>query len=69
MPAATAPEPPPPAPAPVISSTTPTTVKPTMSKRASLRQASQGPSSLNIPLGGTGDSSGGSSMPNLSIGK
>jgi len=60
------PEPPPPAPAPVISSTTPTTVKPTMSKRASLRQASQGPSSLNIPLGGTG---GGSSMPNLSIGK
>lgn len=63
------PEPPPPAPAPVITSTTPTTVKPTMSKRASLRQASQGPSGLNIPLGGTGGSSGGSSMPNLSIGK
>ena len=66
MPAA--PEPPPPAPAPVISNaTTPTTVKPTMSKRASLRQASQGTSSLNIPLGGTGG--GGSSMTNLSIGK
>jgi hypothetical protein len=62
------PEPPPPAPASVISSTTPTTVKPTMSKRASLRQASQGPSSLNIPLGGT---AGGAvpSMTNLSIGK
>jgi hypothetical protein len=65
MPAA--PEPPPPAPAPVITSTTPTTVKPTMSKRASLRQASQGTSSLTIPLGGTGG--GGSSMTNLSIGK
>jgi hypothetical protein len=62
------PEPPPPAPAPVVSSTTPTTVKPTMSKRASMRQASQGPSSLNIPLGGT-SGGGGSSMPNLSIGK
>ena len=67
MPAA--PEPPPPAPAPVISSTTPTTVKPTMSKRASLRQASQGTSSLNIPLGGTGGGGSTSSMTNLSIGK
>jgi len=66
MPAA--PEPPPPAPAPVISNaTTPTTVKPTMSKRASLRQASQGTSSLNIPLGGTGGAV--PSMTNLSIGK
>ena len=68
MPAA--PEPPPPAPAPVISNaTTPTTVKPTMSKRASLRQASQGTSSLNIPLGGTGGGGSTSSMTNLSIGK
>ena len=68
MPAA--PEPPPPAPAPVISNaTTPTTVKPTMSKRASLRQASQGTSSLNIPLGGTGGGGSTPSMTNLSIGK
>ena len=68
MPAA--PEPPPPAPAPVISNaTTPTTIKPTMSKRASLRQASQGTSSLNIPLGGTGGSGSTPSMTNLSIGK
>ena len=66
--AAAAPEPPPPAPAPVITSTTPTTVKPAMSKRASLRQASQGPSGLNIPLGGTGGGST-TSMTNLSIGK
>ena len=68
MPAA--PEPPPPAPAPVITNaTTPTTVKPTMSKRASLRQASQGTSSLNIPLGGTGGGGSTPSMTNLSIGK
>ena len=69
MPAA--PEPPAPisAPSPVISSTTPTTVKPTMSKRASLRQASQGTSSLNIPLGGTGGGGSTPSMTNLSIGK
>jgi hypothetical protein len=64
------PEPPPPPPAPVISSTQPTTVKPTMSKRASLRQASQGTSSLNIPLGGSsGGGSVSSSLSNLSIGK
>jgi hypothetical protein len=61
-----APEPPPPAPAPVITSTEPTTVKPTKSKRESMRQASQGTSSLSIPL-----STGGitPSMTNLSIGK
>lgn len=63
------PEPPPPAPAPVITSTQPTTVKPTMSKRASLRQASQGTSSLNIPLGGTGGGASTTSLSNLSIGK
>jgi hypothetical protein len=61
------PEPPAPAPAPVITSTEPTTVKPTRSKRESLQQASRGASSLTIPL-----STGGaipSSMTNLSIGK
>lgn len=63
------PEPPPPPPAPVITSTQPTTVKPTMSKRASLRQASQGTSSLNIPLGGTGGGASTTSLSNLSIGK
>lgn len=64
------PEPPPPPPAPVVSSTEPTVVKPTMSKRASLRQASQGTSSLTIPLGGTGTGGGSStSLSNLSIGK
>jgi len=69
MPAA--PEPPPPPPSPVIpEGATPTTVKPSMSKRASLRQASQGPSGLNIPLGGTNSGGGStSSMTNLSIGK
>ena len=69
MPAAPEPPAPIPAPSPVISSTTPTTVKPTMSKRASLRQASQGTSSLNIPLGGTGGGGLTPSMTNLSIGK
>jgi hypothetical protein len=63
------PEPPPPPPAPVITGNQPTTVKPTMSKRASLRQASQGTSSLNIPLGGTGGGASTTSLSNLSIGK
>ena len=63
------PEPPAPPPAPVITGTQPTTVKPTMSKRASLRQASQGTSSLNIPLGGTGGGASTTSLSNLSIGK
>ena len=60
------PEPPAPAPAPVITSTEPTTVKTTRSKRESLQQASKGTSSLIIPL-----STGGAtpSMTNLSIGK
>jgi hypothetical protein len=60
------PEPPAPPPAPVITSTEPTTVKPTRSKRESLQQASRGTSSLTIPL-----STGGAtpSMTNLSIGK
>jgi hypothetical protein len=60
------PEPPAPAPAPVITSTEPTTVKTTRSKRESLQQASRGTSSLTIPL-----STGGAtpSMTNLSIGK
>ena len=60
------PEPPAPAPAPVITSTEPTTVKPTKSKRESLQQATRGPSGLTIPL-----STGGAapSMTNLSIGK
>ena len=60
------PEPPAPAPAPVITSTEPTTVKTTRSKRESLQQASKGTSSLTIPL-----STGGAtpSMTNLSIGK
>ena len=60
------PEPPAPAPAPVITSTEPTTVKPTKSKRESLQQANRGPSGLTIPL-----STGGAppSMTNLSIGK
>jgi hypothetical protein len=60
------PEPPAPAPAPVITSTEPTTVKTTRSKRESLQQAGKGTSSLTIPL-----STGGAtpSMTNLSIGK
>ena len=60
------PEPPAPAPAPVITSTEPTTVKPTKSKRESLQQASRGPSGLTIPLSTGGATS---SMTNLSIGK
>ena len=63
------PEPPAPAPAPVVTSTEPTTVKPTKSKRASMRQASQGTSSLLIPLGGCGGGTMSSSLSNLSIGK
>jgi hypothetical protein len=63
------PEPPPPAPTPVTSGTTPTTIRPTTSKRASMRQAAQGPSSLNIPLGGGATGAAPSSMTNLSIGK
>jgi hypothetical protein len=60
------PEPPAPAPAPVITSTEPTTVKPTRSKRESLQQATRGPSGLTIPLSTGGATS---SMTNLSIGK
>ena len=65
------PEPPPPPPAPVITGTQPTTVKP-LSKRATMQQASRGPSSLSIPLGGSVGGAGGStstSLSNLSIGK
>ena len=62
------PEPPPPVPAPVqaTADTTPTTVKPSKSKRESLQQAGKGTSNLTIPL-----STGGAtpSMTNLSIGK
>ena len=54
------PEPPPPAPEPVIAPGTPPTTIKTPSKRASLRQASQGPVGLQIPL------STGGAMPNLS---
>ena len=65
-----APEPPPPAPAPVITSTEPTTIKPTRTKRESLQQASKGTSSLSIPLSTGGASSAMTpSMTNLSIGK
>ena len=60
------PEPPAPAPAPVITSTEPTTVKTTRSKRESLQQASRGPSGLTIPLS-TGSMPG--SSTNLSIGQ
>ena len=64
------PEAPPPPPLPPVSTgTQPVTVKPIMSKRASLRQASQGPSSLSIPLGGAGGGAATPSMSNLSIGK
>jgi hypothetical protein len=65
MPAAPeAPTPPPSAPIPV-GDTKPTTIKRPMSQRASLRQASQGPAGLTIPL-----STGGmnASTANLSIG-
>lgn len=64
------PEPPTPAPTPVITSTEPTTVKPTRTKRESLQQASKGTSSLSIPLSTGGASSAMTpSMTNLSIGK
>lgn len=59
------PAPPPPPPEPVIApGTEPTAIK-TISKRASLRQASQGTGNLTIPL-----STGGTmpSMSNLRIG-
>ena len=65
-PAPQAPPPPPDAPIPVTpENAKPVTVKPTMTKRESLRQASKGTSSLSIPL-----STGGmdASTPNLSIG-
>jgi len=65
------PEPPPPPPAPVITDTKPLAIKP-MSKRASMQQASRGPSSLSIPLGGSSGGAGGASstsLSNLSIGK
>lgn len=65
------PEPPPPPPAPVITDTKPLVIKP-MSKRASMQQASRGPSSLSIPLGGSSGGAGGASstsLSNLSIGK
>ena len=60
------PEPPPPVPAPVQTTTEPTTVKTSKSKRESLQQAGKGTSSLTIPL-----SMGGAtpSTTNLSIGK
>ena len=45
--------------------TKPTTVKPSMTKRASLQQASKGTSALTIPLSMGGMSAG---APNLSIG-
>ena len=65
------PEPPPPPPAPVITGTQPMTIKQPLSKRASMQQASRGPSSLSIPLGGTASGGGGAStsLSNLSIGK
>lgn len=54
------PEPPPPPPESVIApGAQPTTIK-TISKRASMKQASQGPSGLTIPL------STGGAMPSLS---
>jgi hypothetical protein len=60
-----APAPPPQAPIPVTEGTKPATIKQPMSQRASLRQASKGPSALTIPL-----STGGmtTSTTNLSIG-
>ena len=65
------PEPPPPPPAPVVTGNQPTTVKPTTSKRSAMQQASRGPSSLSIPLGGTASGGGdaSTSLSNLSIGK
>ena len=62
------PEPPPPPPEPIIKDAQPTVVK-TMSKRASLRQASQGPSGLTIPLGGVGGGGSNTSLSNLRIGQ
>lgn len=63
------PEPPPPPPAPVVSPTAqPTVVKPTMTKRASLQQASKGTSSLTIPLGTGGAMPPTPPSTNLTIG-
>ena len=60
------PEAPAPPPQPVMpEGTKPTTVKPSMTKRASLQQASKGTSALTIPLSTGGMTAG---APNLSIG-
>jgi hypothetical protein len=62
------PPPPPPAPVPVFtSSDSPQAIKPTLSKRAALRKAKSGSSTLSIPTLSTGSMSG--SPTNLSIGK
>jgi len=67
MPAAPeAPAPPPAAPISATEGTKPTTVKPSMTKRASLQQASKGTSALTIPLSTGGMSTAGAT--NLSIG-
>lgn len=63
------PEPPPPPPAPVISPTmTPTVVKPTMTKRGAMQQASKGTSSLTIPLSTGGSPAYTPPTTNLTIG-
>lgn len=65
IPAPLPPPPPPPRPPePVITNKTPTTVEPARSRRASIRQAARGPSSLSIPL-----STGGTTQTGLNIGK
>jgi hypothetical protein len=62
--------PPPPAPVNVTADSQPQTIKTSMSKRGAMRKASQGPSSLNIPLGGAGATTAPTpSLTNLSIGK
>ena len=48
--------------------TKPTTVKPSMTKRQSLQQASQGTSALTIPLSTGGMTPAAPATPNLSIG-
>lgn len=58
-----APPPPPRPPEPVMVNK-PTTVEPARSRRASMRQASQGTSSLTIPI-----STGGTTQTGLNIGK
>jgi hypothetical protein len=64
------PAPPPPPPESAIQGKLPTTVKPPMSQRESMRQASKGPSGLTIPLstGAGGSAPPTTSMANLSIG-